>query len=128
MKLITRFSVGVAFAALLCFAPSAFGQSPVNIRATGAGYSFLSSTPSGFLAFTLSLGGNQGGSSSGCSNEGRNDRGWDGWGGGGNNGGGGCTSVPEGGTALMYVLLAGLCCLGAMVFRSRRQASLGETN
>jgi len=36
--------------------------------------------------------------------------------------------VPEGGTALMYVLLSGLCCLGVIVFRSRRHASLNETN
>jgi len=36
--------------------------------------------------------------------------------------------VPEGGTAVLYVLLAGLCCAGAIVVRSRRKASLSETN
>jgi hypothetical protein len=30
--------------------------------------------------------------------------------------------VPEGGTALGYLLLAGLCCFGAMFLRSRRQS------
>src|ERR1039457_3358378 len=30
-------------------------------------------------------------------------------------------AVPEGGAALMYVLLAGVSCFGAMFFRSRRQ-------
>ena len=31
-------------------------------------------------------------------------------------------TVPEGGTAAMYLLLAGLSCFGAMLFRRRRQA------
>ena len=33
----------------------------------------------------------------------------------------GGTAVPEGGTSLMYMSLAGLCCFGAMVYRLRRQ-------
>jgi len=32
--------------------------------------------------------------------------------------------VPEGGSAAMYLLLAGLLCFGAMLFRRRRQASM----
>ena len=133
MKSITSFPAWVAFAALLCFAPSAFGQGTSNIKATGSGYTFLNAAPSSFLAFTLGprapRSGNQG-ANNGCGNQGWADRGWDGWawGGGGNNGGGGCSSVPEGGTALLYVLLAGLCCAGAIVVRSRRKASLSETN
>lgn len=37
-------------------------------------------------------------------------------------------AVPEGGTSLMYLLLAGLSCVGAMVLRYRRQAGVRETN
>ena len=134
MKSITRLSVWVAFAALLCFAPSAFGQGTVNTKGTGAGYNLLNNAPSGFLAYTFGFGGDprggdhhggNGGGGNGCSNQGSYDNGW---GGGGNNGSGGCTSVPEGGTTLMYGLLAGLCCLGAIAFRFRRQAALSETN
>ena len=33
----------------------------------------------------------------------------------------GMVPVPEGGAALGYLLLAGLCCFGAMFLRSRRQ-------
>lgn len=34
-------------------------------------------------------------------------------------------SVPEGGMALGYLLLAGLCCFGAVFMRSRRKISAG---
>jgi hypothetical protein len=34
--------------------------------------------------------------------------------------------MPEGGASLMYLLLAGLACLGGMVFRSRRQVSVRQ--
>lgn len=34
-------------------------------------------------------------------------------------------SVPEGGSALGYLFLAGLCCFGAIFMRSRRQTSAG---
>jgi hypothetical protein len=34
-----------------------------------------------------------------------------------------CAAVPEGGPALMYLLLASLTCFGAMVLRSRRQSA-----
>jgi hypothetical protein len=36
--------------------------------------------------------------------------------------------VPEGGSAAMYLLLAGLACLGAMLFRRRPQASATGTS
>jgi hypothetical protein len=102
-KLIGKFSV-VAFAGLLCFATSAFAQ-----HGPGQGNG----------------GGNGGGS--GCTSQQQSNGGW-GWGGwgGGGNGGGGCTTVPEGGTTLMYVLLAGVGCLGAMALRSRRKAAVQE--
>lgn len=137
MKSITRFSVGMVFAGLLCFAPCAFGQGTVGTKAPGVGYNLLKnvslkSAPVSFLAFRLGphdfWRGDHGGSSGGCSSQDSNYRrseagGWRG----DSNGASGCTSVPEGGTALMYVLLAGLGCLGAIAFRSRRAASLGET-
>ena len=105
-KLIGKFSV-VVFAGLLCFATSAFALGPGG---PGQG----------------NRGGNGGGS--GCSNTQQQNNGgwgWGGWGGGGN-GGGGCTTVPEGGTTLMYVLLAGVGCLGAIALRSRRKAATRE--
>ncbi|MFZ0817916.1 MAG: hypothetical protein WAM78_20495 [Candidatus Sulfotelmatobacter sp.] len=97
-KLIGKFSV-VIFAGLLCFATSAFASG------FGPGQ------------------GNGGGS--GCSNHQQQSNGGWGWGGGGN-GGGGCTTVPEGGTTLMYVLLAGVGCAGALALRSRRKAATQE--
>ncbi|MGB2602293.1 MAG: hypothetical protein WBC78_01770 [Candidatus Sulfotelmatobacter sp.] len=109
----------VAFAAVLCFASCAFARDTISTK-TNIGSPAL---------LTLTLGfGNQGGhnnnnNGNGCSNQGGD---W-GWGGGGGNGGN-CKSVPEGGTALTYLSLAGLCCLGAVVFRSRRTASSPATN
>jgi hypothetical protein len=138
MKSAARFSAWIAFAALLCFAPSAFGRANVSIQGKNSGISILSSVPTGFLAFTLGpagnhgIGGNRGGnngnnggnggSQNGCGGQGSNDRAW------GGNSGGGCTAVPEGGTALMYLLLAGLCCAGAMVLRSQRNPAMPGTN
>jgi hypothetical protein len=101
-KLIGKFSV-VVFAGLLCFATSAFASSFGPGRGNGGG--------------------------NGCSNnQQQNDGGWGwgGWGGGGGNGGGGCTTVPEGGTTLVYVVLAGVGCLGSMALRSRRKAAVQE--
>jgi hypothetical protein len=100
-KLIGKFSV-VVFAGLLCFATSALGSDFGPGRGNGGG--------------------------SGCSNNQQQNNdgwGWGGWGGGGGNGGG-CTTVPEGGTTLMYVLLAGAGCLGAIAIRSRRKAAVHE--
>jgi hypothetical protein len=130
MKPVARFSVWVLFAGILCFAPSAFSQGP-DRHAAVAGNGVLNLAPSSFLAFTLGPGGrsddHDGGN--GCGNQGGGGwgGGWDGdgWGGGGN-GGGGCSSVPEGGTALMYLSVAGLCCLGALALRSRKQAGVSE--
>jgi hypothetical protein len=44
-----------------------------------------------------------------------------GWGGGGGGwgGGGGGTAVPEGGSPLVYLSVAGLCCAGALAARRR---------
>jgi hypothetical protein len=132
MKSIAKFST-VTFAALLCFASCVFAQDTVNAKTTGVGSRVLSYAPSAAFTLTLDFGnksnngnnGNNGGK--GCT---PNQGGWDGWnwgwGGGGNNGGG-CTTVPEGGTTLTYLSLAGLCCLGAVVFRRREQSSLLET-
>ncbi len=36
--------------------------------------------------------------------------------------------MPEGGTSWMYLLPAGLCCLGAIILRSHRKAGVRETN
>jgi hypothetical protein len=138
MKSLSRSSVWVVFAALLCFASSAFCQSKINVKVANSGNSVLNSAPAGFLAFTFGPGGNHiiggnrggnnggnnggnqggnGGSQNGCGNQGWNDR----------VGGGRCTQVPEGGTALMYLLLAGLCCAAAMVLRPQ-QAEVRQTN
>jgi hypothetical protein len=157
VKSMYRLSGLVAFAALLCFLPSAFGQSPASRNATSATHSVLNYQSPSLLAFALTSGkdlynnngkgnqGNNGGYGNG-GNGGYGNGGNGGYGNGGNgnggNGGGSCgfgkicapapptptPRVPEGGTALMYLLLAGLCCLGAMVLRSRRQASTPETN
>ncbi len=141
MKSVARFSASVAFAALLCFAPFAFGQDTLNLR-TDAGNGVLNYAPSAFLTFAVGHGvhqrpgnfgnGGNGGGNNGWGNGG-NGGGWGngggGWGNGGNGGGngGGGTQVPEGGTTLMYLSLAGLCCFGAVVFRARRQSSVPET-
>jgi hypothetical protein len=131
MKSVARFSAFAVLAALMCFAPCAFGQRIVNVKGTVAGASVVNYAPS-FFAFTFGPGGRGGdhgrggngngnGNGNGCNNQGGGGNGW--WGGNnGNNGGGGCVAVPEGGTTLMYLLLAGLACFGAAALRSRRQA------
>jgi hypothetical protein len=132
MKSFYRFSMWAAVAVVLCFAPSVFGQSKVNVKVMNSGSGVLHSAPVGFLALTFGPGGNHGfggngggnnggyggnqgngGNQNGCGNQGWNDR----------VGGGKCTQVPEGGTALMYLLLAGLCCAGAMALRPQRNAA-----
>lgn len=151
MKSMYKLSGLVAFAALLSFLPSAFGQSRANTRATGATQSVLNSAPT-LLAFALTSGHdlyNNNGKGNNGNNGGYGNGGNGGYGNGGNggygnggNGGGSCgygkicapvppspnARVPEGGTALTYLLLAGLCCFGAMVLRSRRRASMPVTN
>ena len=109
----------VAFVAVLCFASCAFAQDKVNAK--------MSVGSPALLTLTLGFGnngGNNNGGGNGCSNQGGNGWGWDTWG--GNKGG--CKSVPEGGATLTYLSLAGLCCLGAVAFRSRHSAALPNTN
>ncbi len=144
MKCLYRLSSFLAFAVLLSCLPCAFGQSATNIKATGASQSVLNYAPSSLLAFALTSGhdlynnngkGGKGGKG-GDGNGGNGGYGNGGYGDGGNGGSCGytdskaekCGAVPEGGTPLMYLLLAGLSCFGAMVLRSRRQASMPETN
>lgn len=140
MKSEYRLSGLVVLAALLCFLPSAFGQGPANSRATGATLSIFDRQPATVLAFALTSGNdlyNNNGKGNKGNNGGYGKGGNGGYGNGGNgNGGKGpvcaygekCAAVPEGGTPLMYLLLAGLSCFGAMVLRSRRQASMPGTN
>ena len=139
MKSVARFSAWIAFAALLCFAPSAFGQGTANLKVS-AGGGVLNYAPPSFLTFTFGPGGDHRsgdpayGGNSGCGNQGGGGGGWGGggwddWGwGGGGNGGGGCTPVPEGGTSLMYIFFASSCCFGAMLLRSRRQSHVPKAN
>jgi hypothetical protein len=124
MKSMARITT-VAFAAVLGFASCAFAQDTVNARMNIGSPALLTLT----LGFDNHGGhNNYNGGSNGCGNQGGGGWGGDwGWGGGSNNGGN-CQSVPEGGTTLTYLSLAGLCCLGALVFRSRRSASLSATN
>jgi hypothetical protein len=121
MKSMAKLST-MAFAALLLFASCAFAQDTRS--------SLASHAPSAFLTLTVGLGDNHGNNgNNGCtSTSNKNQDGWGfwGWGGGGNNGG--CTTVPEGGTTLTYLSLAGLCCLGALVFRPRKSAALETRN
>jgi hypothetical protein len=116
MKTVAKLSI-ITFATVLCFASCAFAQDTLNAQMSVGTPALLSLS----LGFDNN-GGNNGGNN-GCSNQGHD--GW-GWGNGGNNGN--CKSVPEGGTTVTYLSLAGLCGLGALVFRSRRPASLPETN
>jgi hypothetical protein len=115
MKSIARLSVWVLLMGSLCFAPSALAQS------SGGHHGSHSNDNGGSC-------GNQGGGGGGWGGGGWGGGGWDGggWGGGGN--GGGCTPVPEGGTTLMYLSIAGLCCCGALVVRSRKQTGVSEAS
>lgn len=136
MKSFSRLTAWLFLSGVLCFAPSAFGLE--SNRHQAAGVNGILSAPPSFLAFTLLPshrhrvaehdGGGEGGGN-GCGNQAKGG-GW-GWGsdeGGGNGNGGGCTPVPEGGTALAYLTIAGLCCLGAVVMRSRRQVRVSQAS
>lgn len=136
MKLTSRISAWVTFAAVLCFAPWALGQGTLP-NAAGAGSHVLGYAPSSFFVLTFGPGGgggkggggwNGGGGGNGCGGNGDGGWGGQGWGGGGNGGGGGCQQVPEGGSTSQYLLLAGLCCLGGMLVRFRRQAGEHANN
>jgi hypothetical protein len=119
VKPLFKISGLVCFAAVLCFLPCAFGQSTAAPRLTGSGHAVLNVEPSSFLAFALTTGDEffnndkNGKNKNGCDNR-----------------TGHCDAVarpmPEGGASLMYLLLAGLACLGGMVFRSRRQVSMRQ--
>ena len=124
MKSLSKLSI-IALAAVLCFAPFAFGQGAAH----GSAATVSHAVP-GFLAFAFDRdrhhGGDNGGGNNGCGSQGGN--GWDdkggkdGWGG-GNNGGGNCQSVPEGGSNLMYLFLASLACFGALLVQSLRKVA-----
>lgn len=107
-----RFSVLIVFATLFCFAPMALGLSTVSASSGDSGTFLLSHTSSSIFALTFDSGlgpKNSHHKRGGCDTR---DGSWD----------GGCSAVPEGGTALVYLSLAGLSCLGAAIFWIRRQA------
>ena len=121
MKSLSKLPI-IALAAVLCFAPFAFGQGAAH----GSAATVSHAVP-GFLAFAFDRdrhhGGDNGGGNNGCGSQGGN--GWDDKGdkdwGGGNNGGGNCQSVPEGGSNLMYLFLASLACFGVLFVQSLRK-------
>lgn len=119
MKYLYRVSGLVCFAALLCFLPCASGQSTGNLKVTDSAHTVLGVEPLNFSAFALTNGGdlfkNDKNSKNGCASSG------DKW-------GGKCAAAPEGGTSILYLLLAGFSCLGGIVLRSRRQVSMRQTN
>jgi hypothetical protein len=141
MKSAARVSAWVAFVALLCFAPAAFGS--VNTASATSVANVHTFVPVAFLAFgpggnnNNGNGGNNGNGST-CGQGGGNNGGGGWWGGGwwgdwfsgsNNNGNGGnCNSVPEGGNVLLYLSLAGMFCAGAMFVKSRRQTGRTEIN
>ena len=115
MKYLYRVSFLVSFAAFLCLLPCASGQSTANLKITGSGHTVLNVEPSHVFALALTKGDDFSNydkkPKNGC---GSPDDTW----------GGKCAAAPEGGTSLMYLLLVGLSCLGAMVLRSQRQESM----
>jgi hypothetical protein len=119
MKSAARFSVLIVFATLFCFAPLALGLSTVSAHSGDGGTFLLSNSSSSIFALTFSSAldpkGGHHHKRDGCDNR---DGSWD----------GGCSAVPEGGTALVYLSLAGLSCLGAAIFWVRRQARPREVN
>jgi hypothetical protein len=137
MKSATKFSAWVIFAALLCFAPCALAEGVVNVKTNRVGNDVLNHSQTvplnvrgiedqrgqlGIPKLNSDAGwGNRGGGWGWGWGGGGNGWGGNGWGGNGNGNGGGGTPVPEGGTTLMYLSLAGLSCFGAVMFRARRQ-------
>lgn len=136
MKSASRFSVGMALAALLAFAPGAFAASAGG-HAGNAGVGILNQSPAAVLIFAADPGNNirrgdvVNGNDSCDGNQGWGNDNW-GWGGGGwgsgGNGGGGCSSVPEGGSSYAYLALAGLFCAGAIGFKLRRRTLTQAAN
>ena len=110
MNSLAKFSLWLVLATL-CFAPGAFAQGRTNPMQANhirnvTSYAFTST----FLFDSYK--GNKGGdgNKNHCDSEGRNRSTK-------------CAAVPEGGSTLMYLLLASLTCFGAMVLRSRRQTA-----
>lgn len=119
MKSTARFSATVVLGTLLCLAASAFGQSSVLGQRASRGSSVMSQTPATLLVLAVGskpqhLDNHHG--NDGCDSNGRDRM-----------RGGSCHSVPEGGSAFVYLALAGLCCLVPMIFRIPRQARPSET-
>ena len=98
MKLILGFSAWMIVAALLCLAPSALGQIAIHNKATGAASHVPRYALSSVLVFTHAA----------ASNKPR--------------------PVPEGGSALMYMLPAGLCCAGGIFLRFRWRVGVHPNN
>ena len=127
-KLGYRFSFSLAsamFILLLCFAPSALGQSTAGGR-TGSDSVVLSQALPALLALSPAADllqtdrrdrdNKNNNNNKGCTaqDKGRDKR-------------SNCTAVPEGGTALAYLSLVALGCLATGIFRNRQQARLRET-
>jgi hypothetical protein len=103
MNSLAKFSLWLVLATLFCFAPGAFAQGRTNPLLAShvrnvTSYSFTST----ILFDPIDNGRNK---KPACDPHGPHK----------------CAAVPEGGSALMYLLLASLTCFGAMVLRSRRQ-------
>jgi len=113
MNSLAKFSLWLVLATLFCVAPGAFAQGRTNPLLAShvrnvTSYAFTST----FLFDPIDKGEDR---NHKCEPNGRdNDNG---------NGRNKCAAVPEGGSALMYLLLASLTCFGAMVLRSRRQSA-----
>jgi hypothetical protein len=105
MNSLAKFSLWLVLATLFCVAPGAFAQGRTNPLLAShvrnvTSYAFTST----FLFDPI---GKAGDNNKKCDPQGRNK----------------CAAVPEGGSTLMYLLLASLTCFGAMVLRSRRQTA-----
>jgi hypothetical protein len=110
------FSLASAMFVLLCFAPGALGQGAGSSSA-GSSNMILSQPVPGlvFLGPIADKRNSDRNDQNGCDARGRDNR------------SNKCTAVPEGGTALAYLSLVVLGCLATVMFRSRRQARLHET-
>jgi hypothetical protein len=107
MNSLTKCSQWLVLATLLCFAPGAFAQGRTNPLLAShvrnvTSYAFTST----FLFDPIDKGEDKHKHHE-CDQHRGNE----------------CAAVPEGGSALMYLLLASLTCFGAMVLRSRRQSA-----
>jgi hypothetical protein len=104
MNLLAKFSLRLVLATLFCFAPGAFAQGRTNPLPAShvrnvTSYGFTST-------FLFDPFDNRKNKKPTCNPHDPK-----------------CATVPEGGSALMYLLLASLTCFGAMVLRSRRQSA-----